>query len=143
MIETITIFSALLLIAMLIEPLAKRLKLPFSSFLVVIGFVGSELIVAMGFDTGLRWDDFVGIILHLLVPIIIFESAFNANFKALYANLATVLYLAIPCMLFAAGVTGYFLFLGIGDQINFPLTSALLAGIILSATDPVAVVAIF
>lgn len=143
MIETITIFSALLLIAMLIEPLAKRLKLPFSSFLVVIGFVGSELIVAMGFDTGLRWDDFVGIILHLLVPIIIFESAFNANFKALYANLATILYLAIPCMLFAAGVTGYLLFLAIGDQVNFPLTSALLAGIILSATDPVAVVAIF
>ncbi len=143
MLQTITIFAVLLLIAMLAEPFAAKLKLPFSSFLVVIGFVGSELIVSLGFDTGLRWDDFVGIILHLLVPIIIFESAFNADSKTLFANLGTILYLAIPAMLFASIVTGYLLFVAIDNTASFPLISALLAGVILSATDPVAVVAIF
>lgn len=143
MLQTITIFAVLLLIAMLMEPLSERIKLPFSSFLVVIGFMGSEIIVSLGFDTGLRWDDFVGIILHLLVPIIIFESAFNANTKALFANLGTILFLAIPAMLFASAVTGYLIFVGTNDSVNFPLVSALLAGVILSATDPVAVVAIF
>ena len=65
MIETIVIFSVLLLIAILLEPLSGRFKLPFSSLLVVVGFVGSEIIVLAGFDTGLRWDDFVGIITRL------------------------------------------------------------------------------
>lgn len=143
MLQTFAIFSLLLLLALLIEPLADRLKLPFSSFLVVMGFIGSEAIVLMGFDTGLRWNDFVDIILHVLVPIIIFESAFNANFKALMSNIGTILYLAIPAMMLASASTGVILYLGINNSTYFPLTSALLAGVILSATDPVAVVAIF
>ena len=143
MLSTVALFAILLLFAMLIEPLAERLKLPFSSFLVIVGFVGSELIVMMGFDTGLRWYEFVDIILHLLVPIIIFESAFNANFKALIGNLPAVLFLAVPAMLCAALLTGLLIFWGIGSADHFPLLTALLAGVILSATDPVAVVAIF
>jgi CPA1 family monovalent cation:H+ antiporter len=127
----------------LLEPVSERFKLPFSSLLVLVGFVGSEIIVLAGFDTGLRWDDFVGIILHLLVPIIVFESAFNANFKVLWSNIGMVLFLAMPCMFLASIVTGFLIFIGVGNSVGFPITSALLAGIILSATDPVAVVDIF
>jgi len=43
----------------------------------------------------------------LLVPIIVFESAFNANYKALMGNLLAALFLVIPAMLFAAGLTWY------------------------------------
>lgn len=143
MLPGIILFSVIMLIAILVEPLAEKLRLPFSSFLVLLGFLGSEAIVALGFDTGFRWHDFVGIILHVLVPIIIFESAFNANTKALLSNFATVMFLAIPAMLIAAGLTGGLIYYGIGSPDYFPLTSALLAGIILSATDPVAVVAMF
>lgn len=57
--------------------------------------------------------------------------------------MGAILYLAIPCMFIASFITGGLLFIGIADGVNFPLTSALLAGIILSATDPVAVVALF
>ena len=143
MIETIVIFAVLILVAMLIEPLATKIKLPFSSVLVVLGFVGSELIVFLGFDTGFRWHHFVDIILHLLVPIIVFESAFNANTKALRENISIILFLAIPAMLIASAITGYIIYLGINDSVNFPIITAMLAGVILSATDPVAVVAIF
>lgn len=143
MIETIAIFSLILLFAILLESLSKRINWPMSSMLVLAGFFGSEILVLFGIDTGLRWDDFVAIILHLLVPIIVFESAFNANFKALISNLGTILFLAVPCMFLASLVTGVILFFGIGESLGFPLTSALLTGIILSATDPVAVVDIF
>lgn len=143
MIETIAIFAVLILVAMLIEPLATKIKLPFSSVLVVLGFVGSELIVFLGFDTGFRWHHFVDLIFHLLVPIIVFESAFNANTKALRENISLILFLAIPAMLFASAITGYIIYLGINDSVNFPLITAMLAGVILSATDPVAVVALF
>ena len=143
MIETIAIFSLILLLAILLEPLSKRINWPMSTMLVLAGFVGSEILVLLGIDTGLRWDDFVAIILHLLVPIIVFESAFNANFKALLSNLGAILFLAVPCMFLASVITGVMLFFGIGEPLGFPLTSALLTGIILSATDPVAVVDIF
>jgi CPA1 family monovalent cation:H+ antiporter len=143
MIETIVIFSCLLLFAILLEAFSTKWGFPFSSLLVLMGFLFSELIVVLGYDTGLRWDSFVGIILHLLVPIIVFESAFNANYKALLSNLGTILFLAVPCMFLASIITGTILFFGIGESLGFPLTSALLTGIILSATDPVAVVDIF
>jgi len=143
MIETIVIFSCLLLFALLLETFSTKLGFPFSSLLVLMGFLCSELIVVLGYDTGLRWDSFVDIILHLLVPIIVFESAFNANCKALLSNLGTILFLAVPCMFLASIITGTILFFGIGESLGFPLTSALLTGIILSATDPVAVVDIF
>lgn len=143
MIETVVVFSSLLLLAILLERVGGRLNFPFSSLLVLVGFIGSEIIVLLGFDTGLRWDDFVAIILHLFVPIIVFESAFNANFKVLLSNMNAVLFLAIPCMFLASLMAGGLIFFGIGNDAGFPLTSALLTGIILSATDPVAVVDIF
>ena len=137
------LFSLLLLIAVIVEPYSKKLHIPFTSFLVIIGFVVSELLVSFGIDTGLRWHSFVNIILYLFVPIIVFEAAFNINFNALLSNIKTILFLAIPAMIFASAITGLLIFLLIGNNTYFPLTSALLAGVILSATDPVAVIAIF
>lgn len=58
MIETIIVFSVLLLVAILVEPLSTKFRFPFSSILVLVGFAGSEIIVLMGLDTGLRWYHF-------------------------------------------------------------------------------------
>ena len=51
MISTLMMFMAMLLVAMLVEPLSERLRIPFSALLVLVGFIGSEIIVALGFDT--------------------------------------------------------------------------------------------
>ena len=45
--ESITILIVFLLVAVLSAPLAKRIGLPFSALLVIEGFLGSELIVAL------------------------------------------------------------------------------------------------
>ena len=137
------IFMAMLLVAMSVEPVARRLHVPFTALLVLVGFAGSELIVAAGGDTGLRWRDFNYLILHVFVPILVFESAFNMQAGVLLRNLPVVLVLAIPAMLLAAGVTGLVVYFGIGYPQAFPLVAALLCGVIVSATDPVAVVALF
>ena len=50
------IFIGMLLLAVIAEPLARLLRLPFSALLVIIGFAGSELLTANGIDTGLRWQ---------------------------------------------------------------------------------------
>ena len=133
----------MLLIAMMVEPLAKYLRFPFSGLLVLIGFIGSEIIIALGFDTGLRYYTFNNLILNIFVPILVFESAFNIHVKSLLKNILPILFLAIPAMLIAAVITGTTIYYGIGHPKHFPFTAALLAGIILSATDPIAVVALF
>ena len=143
MISTLMMFMAMLLVAMLVEPLSERLRIPFSALLVLVGFIGSEIIVALGFDTGLRYATFNDLILHLFVPILVFESAFNIHAKSLLQNIVPILILAIPAMLLASLITATIIYYGIGHPQYFPFAAALLAGILLSATDPVAVVALF
>ena len=141
--HTTLIFMAMLLFAVLTAPLAKRLGLPFSALLVLEGFVGSELIVAAGFDLGLRWYHFHDLVFFVLLPALIFESALNINIKLLLKNLIPILILAIPLMLLSAGITALLLYYGIGHPEGFPVIAALLTGALLSATDPVAVLALF
>lgn len=131
------------LLAALLEPWVKRTRIPFTAVLVILGFVGSEVWTGLGYDTGLRWDSFRDIILHLLVPILVFESAFHMPTRLLMRNWLPVFVLAVPALLISAFICGYLLFIGIGYPQAFPLLTALLAGIILAATDPVAVVSMF
>ncbi len=136
-------FSTLLLVGLFIEPLAKRIYLPFSVLLVIVGFIGSEVIVQLGYDTGLRWHHFTELILHVLLPVLIFESAFNLDARALRKDIAIVLLLAVPLVMVATLITGSLIYIGIGHGSGFPLIVALLTGAILSSTDPVAVIALF
>lgn len=111
--------------------------------LVVVGFVGSELIVLAGIDTGLRWTLFRDLVFFVLLPLLIFESAMHLNARLLLKNLAPILFLAIPVMALSAGLTALFLYYGIGHAGGFPWIAALIAGTLLAATDPAAVLAIF
>jgi CPA1 family monovalent cation:H+ antiporter len=138
-----TILMLFLLFAVLTAPLAKRIGLPFSALLVVEGFLGSELIVALGFDLGLRWYHFHDLVFYLLLPVLIFESALNIDVRLLLRNLISILFLAIPIMLLSTVITATLLYYGIGHPLGFPIIAALLTGAILSATDPVAVLDVF
>ena len=133
-------FTGLLLIALLIEPVAARLRLPFGAALVAVGFAGSEALIGLGIDTGLRWYHFTNLILHVFLPVLVFESAFNLDIRHLFKNIVAVIYLAVPMYLLATCVTGTLIFLGIAHPLGFPWLVALLAGALVSATDPVAVV---
>ena len=140
---SITILILFLLMAVFTASLAKRIGLPFSALLVIEGFIGSELIVALGFDLGLRWYHFHDLVFFILLPILIFESALNIDARLLLKNLIPILILAIPIMLLSTGVTAILLYYGIDHPLGFPIVAALLTGAILSATDPVAVLDVF
>ena len=49
--------------------------LPFAVLLIAAGFAGSELLVGLGLDTGLRADSFHDLIFYVFLPVLIFESA--------------------------------------------------------------------
>ncbi len=143
MAHTLIFYMALLLAAAVLEPLAQRLRIPFAVVLILLGFGASEWVVSLGFDTGLRWDAFNDLIFFVFLPALIFEAAFNLKLKLLWQNLHIILTLAIPMMLLSAAITGSIIYYAIGHPTGFPWVAALLLGAMLSATDPVAVLALF
>lgn len=81
---------------------------------------------------------------YVFLPVLIFESAYNVNLRDFYKSIISVTFLstiglAISAVVIAVLVTYGSQLLGI----NIPFVIALLFGSIISATDPVAVLAIF
>jgi len=95
-------FMAMLLAALLLEPLARRLHLPMSAALFAGGFAGSQFIVGMGIDTGLRWHHFHDLVFYVFLPVLIFESASGMDARLLLRNLVPILLLALPLLLLSA-----------------------------------------
>ncbi len=118
----------------------RRLNLPFTVGLVIVG-------MTLGFLTGKveALEPLSGIslspelILFVFLPTLIFESAYNLDGRLLSQNIAPVLALAVPGLLLATAITGTLVFFLTPLQLG----SALLFGALIAATDPVAVVALF
>jgi len=136
------LLAMMLLLALLIKPFAERFHIPFAGLLVVTGFVGSELLVSLDIDTGIRYDSFHDLILFVFLPLLIFEAAFKIDAKQLFKNLLVILFFAIPVMLISTAVAAVMIYYGIGHPTGFPWIAALLTGALLAATDPVAVLEI-
>ncbi|MCG8325508.1 MAG: sodium:proton antiporter [Thiotrichales bacterium] len=136
-------FLALLALAVIVEPVCKRLKVPYPIALVVIGYIGSEITVSLlDIDTGIRWHNFHTIIFHGFIPILIFQAALTLNIPAFKKDALAITVMAFPVMLCATVLTGTIIFFGIDHPVGFPWIAALLTGALLSATDPAAVLAV-
>lgn len=142
-IYTFLFFLTLLLISVLLEPIAEKLRIPFPIILVLVGFAGSEFVVKIfGVDTGIRWDNINSIISDVILPILIFKAAIEINIKLLRDNIIPIALLSLPLMLVSAGITAIGVYYGIGYPSGFPWVAALLTGALLSATDPAAVMSV-
>ena len=128
-------FSLVILVALILMPVAKKLLFPYPTLLVIAGYLGSELLVSKGLDTGLRWDNFRDLVYYVLLPILIYEVAISLNAEKLFKNLFTIILLGVPLMLLNALITAAILYFGIGHSVGFPVIAALVTGLLLSATD--------
>lgn len=123
---------------------ARFIRLPHTVFLVIIGLVLGYL---AQFDTFQFFNEFQltpELIFYLLLPTLIFESAFNINARRLVEDTVPILVFSIVSLVVSAVIiaTGlYFLFDALGLTVPFIIT--LLFGALISATDPVAVLALF
>jgi len=139
--DLVTGIVLLLLIAAMTTIISKRVdKLPLTILLVFVG-IG---ISTFGRDVpGLSLlSDFhltPELVLFVFIPTLIFESAFNLDARQVSSNIWPIMTLAIPGLLISTGIIG----LIFSVFTDFDLMVALLLGAILSATDPVAVIAIF
>ena len=76
--------------------------------------------------------------LYVLLPPLLFEAAWNLRYRAILRGWAPILTLAVPGVILTA-----LLIAGALAVVRVPLDVGLLTGAILSATDPIAVTAVF
>ena len=122
----------MLFVAVLVGLVAHRLRIPYTIGLVLVGLL-------MTLRGAVEITISPTLILGLLVPPLIFEAAFHLNLRDLRLNLVPITILAVPGVLLTTLLVGGIVALGAG--IALPI--ALVFGAIVSATDPVSVVALF
>jgi len=129
-------FTVMLLVvawAFVAAVLSDKLRLSYTTILIVIGFALSFVSVPLGLhDVPLDRD----IMLGLVVPPMIFEAAMRTRYEVFRTVHRTVFVLAIFGVVISALVSAAVLRIGLG----LPLVAALTFGVIVSPTDPVSVV---
>lgn len=133
MLTTIVVLVVLLGVAFLFARLAGRAGLPPAAAFVLVG------IVAGGLLPHALHISLTPPVLALFLPALIFEAAWDVDASALRRAAPAIIVLAVPGALFTAAAIAGSAALGAG----MVLPGALALGAILSATDPVAVLALF
>jgi CPA1 family monovalent cation:H+ antiporter len=140
-VATVMAVVTLLFVAAISAVIMKRIKFPYTVGLVLVGvgiaFLSEDYSVLGETLEKLKFGP--AMIMFLFVPILIFESAFNTDIRLLIRNLIPSLILAGPGLLLSTAVIGGLVHI----FTELPLGSALVFGCLISATDPVAVIALF
>jgi CPA1 family monovalent cation:H+ antiporter len=129
----IRLFVALVAAAALVGLFARRVALPYSVALVVLG-LGVTLFVR---EPGLAVTP--ELVLSVLLPGLIFEAAYKLDWRELRRSFGGIALLAAPGVLITAGIVAIVLHLSTG----LPLGLGFVVGSMVAATDPVAVVSTF
>jgi CPA1 family monovalent cation:H+ antiporter len=127
--------------------LCNRLRIPYTIALVFAGFAIDifrpqiqDIFSSVGFAAGSNFEILTPeIIFTLFLPGLLFESSLHIDIRQLRQDFLRIALLAVLGVSLAAFITGYAVHWAIG----LPLMSALVFGVLISATDPISVVALF
>ena len=130
--------SALLTVAVLFGLASRRTHVPLSVILVLAGFLAATagLTPAVG---RLRGEVFEEVVVFVFLPVLVFAAALGIDLRAFARNLGAILALSVFAFLVSAVLVGVTLHWALGTA----LAAAFVFGALISATDPVAVVAVF
>lgn len=123
----------LLSIAMLVAIVARRLRLPYTVGLVAVGALLAFSRVDVGPDLTSE------LILDLILPPLLFEAALALRWRDLVADGRAIALFSVLGTLTAMVVVA----LGLIYVFHFPVAPSLVFGALISATDPVAIIAMF
>jgi CPA1 family monovalent cation:H+ antiporter len=127
-----TLIIVLILVATLVAIAVRRIRVPYTVALVLVGLF-------ITFRRPLDIEVTPELILGLFVPPLIFDAAFQLDFRSLRENLTPILILAVPGVLFTAVLVGGIV--AVGTPLT--LSVAITFGALIAATDPVAVISLF
>jgi len=129
-----------LLLAALSAVVLRRLRFPYTIGLFLVGMLLAAAPAHLRLVEPIRhvWLT-PELVLFVLLPALVFPAAVHLDAGLLRRNLLPVLLLAGPGLLVSAAIVGGF----VGALTSLPWGAAVLFGTLISATDPVAVVALF
>jgi CPA1 family monovalent cation:H+ antiporter len=127
------LLGLLLFVACLVAMITRRLKLPYSAGLVAAGLALALL------PTGFQFSLTPAMIFTLFLPPLIFEAAIQIPWAPFRRELPLLLLLVTVGVLLAAGVVAA----GMHWLIGWSWLGAAFFGILVAATDPVSVIALF
>ena len=145
-----TIIASLFLIIGVAEPLAARIRLPYSVILASLGvLIGAGAIFFLRTDLTDALNPVAEAILglpirsnaflYVFLPTLLFQATLGMNLRRMLDDWVPILVLAVVAVVVATLAVGYGLFWAS----SLPLVACLLIGAIVSTTDPSAVVSIF
>ena len=123
----------LLSVAALVAIIIRRIRLPYTVALVLVGLLLSF------FPNPLQIDVSSDLILSILVPPLLFEATLQIKWDRLRKDIVPILLLAVFGTLISTIIVGAI----VSQVLAVPLLAAAAFGALISATDPVAVVAFF
>ncbi len=144
-IQIFSIMLGLLLLSAITLSICKRIKIPYTVALVLLGMViiNTFYWIFPPDQYPFQWQiadelkaDFV---IYICLPTLIYAAAFNLDTRQLIKNILPIHILAILGFLLSTVIIG----LIVSWLTPIPIAPSMLLGAILSATDPVAVVALF
>ncbi|MCA8883106.1 MAG: cation:proton antiporter [Rhodobacteraceae bacterium] len=146
----VTILASLFVVIGVAEPLAARLRVPYSVILAVLGiFIGSAAIVILQThvtDTLTPVAEAIlalpirsNVFLYVFLPTLLFQATLGMNLRRMLDDWVPILVLAVVAVIVATLTVGY----ALSWASDLPLVACLLIGAIVSTTDPSAVVSIF
>lgn len=134
----IVLFFGLFLFATgLLQVVTKRIAFPYTIALLIAGFVAQFVTHTLGADLHLALSP--DVIFFILLPALLFEAALHINIHQFRLQFKTISFLATFGLLVSIFVIAFALTYLLG----LPFEIALLFGAIISATDPIAVLALF
>lgn len=129
----------LLTLATIVHAVAKRLKFSFAVGLLSAGFLLHFVLDMFGMPAAESLEFSPEIVFYVFLPTLIFESAYHLNFRHFRSVFLEVSMLSTLGLFLSMAIIGA----GLHFILGLPLGVALLFGSFISATDPVAVLAIF
>jgi CPA1 family monovalent cation:H+ antiporter len=133
LVDQVRLLILLLIVTLIVALLSRRLRVPYTLLLVIIGFI----VGLLPFLPQEHIDP--NLVLYVFIPALLFEGAWNAELDRLEADWLPIILLIFPGMVLSLLVVAIALHFGIG----LTWLLALLVGTIVAPTDPVAVIALF
>ncbi len=142
--EVVLAVAVLMLICIGTYFVAGRLKLPYTVLLVIVGSILVPLTHFEFFHFIKSFELTPELLFFVFLPVLIFESAYNMNMREMAENVRSISWLSVVSLIVSAFFVAAALFWGL-KLIGFPVPfmATLVFGALISATDPVAVLALF
>lgn len=145
-ISIVGLFLSFLLLALsaTLYIIAKKIRIPYTVLLVLFG---SALVPLAYTEYGSFLAEFhltPEILFYIFLPILVFESAYNMKIQSIVENVRSIGLLSVVGLAISAfSIAGLLYFILPFVGLSIPFIVLLLFGTLISATDPVAVLALF